>query len=195
LHRSKFISNEKTHEILEKISCEYLVYGVELLYMQKNLQPDNPQYSILINSLNIELLEIRNVLLGVFGCLYDHDKIFKIRQGLDMKKKDSIANAMELIEVTVKKDLASKFNLLFESADIEQKCYMLKSLFPHEAIQKAEEILDRILEEKPIYFTSWTKAYSMYISKEYDVPVNPQLIKKYFHSENRLLQETAHFAI
>lgn len=194
LHRSRFMSTEKTQELLEKISFEFLVYGVELLYMQKNLRPDHPEYSILVNSLSIELLEIRNVLLSVFGCLYDHEKIFKIKQGLDMKKKDSIANAMELIEVTVKKDLASKFNMLYEPADIDQKCYMLKSLFPHDAIQKAEEILDRILEEKPIYFTSWTKAYSMYVSKKYDVAVNPELIKKFIHSENQLLQETAEYA-
>ncbi|HLG39151.1 MAG TPA: hypothetical protein VI461_05755, partial [Chitinophagaceae bacterium] len=178
-------------DLLEKISLEFLVYAVELLFMQKNLNPDHRKYTVLISSLNIELLEIRNVLLSVFGCLYDHEKIFKIKQGLDMKNKDSIANAMELIEVTVKKDLASKFNTLYEPAEIDQKCYSLKGLFPHQAIQKAEEILNRILEEKPIYFTSWTKAYSMYVSKKYNVLVNPELIKKYIHSENQLLRETA----
>ena len=49
------------------------------------------------------------------------------------QKKDSVANAMELIEVTVKKDLASKFNILYEPVDIDQKCYLLKGLFPPEA--------------------------------------------------------------
>ncbi len=194
LHRSRYVCTEKTREMMERISFEYLVYGVELLYMQKNLHPDQDQYSILINSLNIELLEIRNVLLSVFGCLYDHDKIFKIKQGLDMKKKDSIANAMELIEVTVKKDLASKFNILFEQVDIDQKYYLLKGLFSHDALQKAEDILDRILEEKPILFNSWTKAYSMYVSKKFEIPIKAELIKKYIHSENLLLQETAAFA-
>ena len=194
LHRSKYVCTEETQVLFEKISFEFLVYGVEILYMQKNLKPEDPQYGILINSLNIELLEIRNVLLSIFGCLYDHEKIFKIRQGLDMKQKDSIANAMELIEVTVKKELAAKFNTLYEAVDIDQKCYSLKSLFPHEAIQKVEDILDRILEEKPITFTSWTKAYSMYVSKKFDVSINPELIRKYIHSENQLLQETAEFA-
>ncbi|HLF46758.1 MAG TPA: MFS transporter [Chitinophagaceae bacterium] len=195
LHRSRFKSTTETRDLLEKISFEFLVYAVELLYMQKNLNPDQPNYTVLISALNMELLEIRNVLLSIFGCLYDHEKIFKIKQGLDMKKKDTIANAMELIEVTVKKELASKFNTLYEPADIDQKCYLLKGMFPQQAIQKAEEILDRILEEKPIYYTSWTKAYSMYVSKKYNVPVNPELIKKYIHSENQLLHETALYSV
>lgn len=194
LQRSRYRSTAETQKKLEEISFEFLVYGVELLYMQKYLEPGLQKYTILINALNLELQEIRNVLLSIFGCLYDHEKIFKIRQGLDMNKKDSVANAMEVIDMIVKKDLASKFNTLYEPTDLEHRCYSLKALLPHEALQKAEEILCRILEENPISYSSWTKAYSMYVSKKSAIFINQELFKKYLHSENPLLQETARYA-
>ncbi len=194
LYRSHYKCSPDTQTRLENISAAYIIYGVELLYMQKYLQPGHPNFSELIHSLELELLEIRNVLLSIFGCLYDRKNIFKIRQGLDMKKKESAANAMEIIELIVRKDLASDFNILFEQTDIDQRCYLLKSFLPHEELQKATNILERILDEKPIEYSSWTKAYSMYISKKHSIHVNPELIKKFTSSSNILLQETAWYA-
>jgi hypothetical protein len=193
LHRSRYKCTPEAQPKLEGLCTKYLVYGIEILHMQKNLQAENPQFSILINALDLELLEIRNVLLSLFGCLYDHQKIFKIKQGLDMNKKESVANAMEVIEVTVKKELASTFNILFEPTDIEHRCYSLKSFLTQEAQQNTDEILNRILEEKPIFYTSWTKAYSMYLSGNNGIKIKPGLINKFLHSPNRLLQETAQF--
>ena len=72
--------------------------------MQSLLEHDE-NYALINSSLNIELIEIRNILICPFGCLYDHEKAFKIKQGLDMKKKESVANAMELIDMIVKKSL------------------------------------------------------------------------------------------
>jgi hypothetical protein len=193
LHRSRYRCSTETQIMVEDICNEYLVHGIELLHMQKYLQPDNQQFSLLIHALNLELLEIRNVLLSLFGCLYDHENIFKIKQGLDMKKKESVANAMEVIEVTVKKDLAAKFNILFEPTDIEHRCSSLKNFLPYEALQHTDEILNRILDEKPIHYTSWTKAYSLYVSKVNGIKINPVLIEKFIHSGNLLLKETAQF--
>jgi len=149
----------------------------------------------LINSsLNIELIEIRNILICLFGCLYDHEKAFKIKQGLDMKKKESVANAMELIDMIVKKELAIPFNKLYEPADIEYRSNSLKSFLPPDKVSQTQEILSKILEEKPITYNVWTKACSMYISKKTSAAITPGLIEKFIHSENMLLKETALYA-
>ena len=112
-----------------------------------------------------------------------------------MKNKESVANAMEAIEMTVKMELASKFNLLFEPADIEHKYYMLKSLIPDDVLHKAQDIMERILKEKPIEYTAWTKATTLYISKKYNLKISFQLIKKFTESENMMLRETAQYAL
>ena len=193
LHRSRYTATEETQEKLEEISLAHIIYGTELLYMQSLLE-HNENYSLLNSSLNIELTEIRNILICLFGCLYDHEKAFKIKQGLDMKKKESVANSMELIDMIVKKDLAIPFNKLYEPADIEYRSNSLKNFLPSNKVSQAREILSNILEEKPIQYNVWTKACSMYISKKTSVVVTPGLIEKFIHSENLLLKETALYA-
>jgi len=193
LHRSRYSATEETQEKLEEISLAYIIYGTELLYMQ-SLVENNENYSLLNSSLNIELIEIRNVLICLFACLYDHEKAFKIKQGLDMKKKESVANSMELIDMIVKKELAIPFNKLYEPADIEYRSNSLKNFLPPDKVSQAQEILSKILEEKPISYNVWTKACSMYISKKTSAAVTPGLIEKFIHSENLLLKETALYA-
>lgn len=194
LYRSRYACTPAIQKKMESIASEFLIYGIELLYMQKLIEPRQDEYRILFNSLNIELLEIRNVLLSLFGCMYGHDRAFRIRQGLDMKKKEKIANAMEVIEMTVRKELAVPFNSLYEPGDIEQRLATLKSLLPTSAMHHAEEIFSRILQEKPIPYTAWTKACSLYVSKKTGIHLLPELVKKFAHSENELLKETAIYA-
>ena len=193
LHRSRYRATEETIEKLEEISLAYIIYGTELLYMQSLLEHDE-NYALINSSLNIELIEIRNILICLFGCLYDHEKAFKIKQGLDMKKKESVANAMELIDMIVKKELAIPFNKLYEPADIEYRSQSLKSFLPPGKVLQTQEILSKILEEKPISYNVWTKACSLYISKKTSATITPGLIEKFIHSENMLLKETALYA-
>ena len=194
LNRSRYKVTPATQKKLEDIALEYIEYGIELFYMQNYLKSKDQKYAIINSSLSIELTEIRNILICLFGCLYDHEKAFKIKQGLDMKKKENVANAMELLEVTVKKELATPFNLLYEPGDIEQRYNSLKNFLPKERIQQTETILTKILAERPIHYNAWTKASTMYISKKTRTALDPLLIKKYAHSENLLLKETALYA-
>lgn len=193
LNRSKYSATEQTQKKLEDISLAYIIYGTELLYMQSLLEHDE-NYALINSSLNIELIEIRNILICLFGCLYDHEKAFKIKQGLDMKKKESVANAMELIDMIVKKELAIPFNKLYEPADIEYRSQSLKSFLQPGKVLQTQEILSKILEEKPISYNVWTKACSLYISKKTSATITPGLIEKFIHSENMLLKETALYA-
>ena len=194
LHRSRYKATLETQKKLEEIAHDYLAYGVELLYMQSQLETHHEKYSVIKSSLNIELIEIRNILICLFGCLYDHEKAFKIKQGLDMKKKENVANAMEVIEMTVKKDLAMPFNLLYEPAEIEHRYNSLKNFLSHDKMEHTENIFSKILTEKPIFYNAWTKASTMYISKKTGTEIASALIKKFTHSENLLLKETALYA-
>jgi ATP/ADP translocase len=194
LHRCKFSAGAGSQKLLETIARMYIVYGVELLYMQKGLAKKDIQYNVLSTSLNQEIQNIREVLLCLFGCLYDRDKISRVKNGLNARHKDSIANALEIVELTVKKDIGRQFNMLFETIDVDQRCNALRTLFTNSQFGEVGQILDRILSEKPIQYYNWTKACSMYISKKYIHPLDNDLYKKYILSENKLLRETALFA-
>jgi len=194
LHRSRYKATQDTQKKLEEIAFGYINYGIELLQMQNHLEVKHEKYSVINSSLSIELIEIRNILICLFGCLYDHEKAFKIKQGLEMKKKENVANAMEVLEMTVRKDLAMPFNLLYEPAEIEHRYNSLKHFLPLDKIQQAEDIFSKILTEKPIFYNAWTKASTMYISKKTGGEIASELIKKFTQSENLLLKETALYA-
>jgi hypothetical protein len=101
---------------------------------------------------------------------------------------------MEIIELTVKKDIARNFNLLFDETSIEQRCRALRSLFNEKRFVEIENILTRILSEKPINYQNWTKACSLYFSKKFLHQLDAGLYQKYINSDNSLLKETALYA-
>jgi HEAT repeat protein/ATP/ADP translocase len=194
LYRCRYTADEHTMKLFENIARKHIVYGVEMLHMQQDLSKKEAYADVLNNSLQLELQEIREVLLCVFGCMYDREKINQVKYGLDARHRESIANAMEIVELLVKKDMGRQFNTMFEKSSIEQRCASLRSLFTEKHFGKIENILGRILSEKPIQYYNWTKAYSLYISKKYVHHLDKNLIKKYIHSDNKLLKETALFA-
>ena len=171
------------------------MYGVQLLHMQQILQPRGEKYDLLMNSLNIELHQVREVLLCLFGCLYHHENIGKVRAGLDMKNKEAIANAMELIEIMVRKDFAGQFNTMYETTTIEHRCKALKNILPANFHLRLETILHNILSEKPINYNYWTKACSLYTSKKQHHTIETELIEKYLTSSSSVLREIAQYAL
>jgi len=179
---------------MENIARMHIVYGVELLYMQHSLSKKNSGYHVLNNSLHHELQDIREILLCLFECMYDREKINQAKFGLATAHKESIANAMEIIELTVKKEIGRNFNTLFDETAIEHRCIALRSLFTEKNFSQVENILARILSEKPINYQNWTKACSLYFSRKFVHRVDIGLYEKYLNSENRLLKETALFA-
>jgi hypothetical protein len=147
--------------------------------MQSLLEHDE-NYGLINSSLNIELIEIRNILICLFGCLYDHEKAFKIKQGLDMKKKESVANAMELIDMIVKKELAIPFNKLYEPADIEYRSNSLKSFLPPGKVSQTQEILSKILKKNLSLIMYGPKHAACIFQKKQVQPLHRDLSKNLF---------------
>ena len=194
LHRCKYVVDENHVKLFEALARQYIVYGVELMNMQQALSKRETQYDVLDSSLHQEIQEIREILLCLFGCMYDREKMNQVKYGLNTSHKESIANAMEIIELTVKKDIGRQFNTMFETTSIEHRCAALRALFTEKQFSEVEHILGRILSERPILYYNWTKAFSLYISRKYLHPLDTGLYKKYLQSDNELLKETALFA-
>lgn len=195
LYRSKYKAQGEYYQLMENLARAYTRYGAELLNMQLALNQENTPSKLIFNAINLELEEIREIVLCLFGCLYDRDKIQKIRNSLRANKRETIANAMELIEVTVKKDIAKYFNILYEQTGIRERCFALRPLFTEKEYQQIDKILGKILSEIPIPYQDWTKACTLYISRKYGIEVPPKLFQKYLDSESIILKETAKFAI
>jgi ATP:ADP antiporter, AAA family len=194
LYRCRYATSDETQKEFEALTRTYIAYGVELLHMQQALSKNAHNYEVLHNSLYYELQNIREVLLYLFGCMYDRQKMNQVKYGMSARGVDSTANAMEIIELTVRKDIGRLFNTLFEGTSVEQRCESLRALLAEGEFSQANQVLTRILSEKPIDYYTWTKACSLYFSKKYDQFVDVSLFEKFVASDNMLLKETALFA-
>lgn len=194
LHRGHFKANHGNRKFVESVTREYLIAAAAVVHMQKRMLIQKDKYEMMLGSLQLELHELREILLFLFSFLYDREKISKIKTAMEINKKETIANAIELVDMTVKKEFANPFNAAFEHGDIEHRSMLLRSIFPKDIYPGIEQVVAEILSDKNLSYNNWTKACSLYISKKYDIHVNEKMIINYLQSENLLIKETAEFA-
>ena len=73
---------------------------------------------------------------------------------------ENIANALEVIEIEVPKDISLRFIHLFEPGNLEEKFTALQSNFKEEL--RYETIIDEILHNQKHYFHRWTRAAALH---------------------------------
>ncbi len=195
LNRSNFHTDEKSIPTVDRVTHDYLIRAVEVLFMLNRLHASHEAKGVLYNSLHYELLELRETLLNLFSFYSEKEQVDKIRKALQLNKKEAAANALELIEVTIKKEYASTFNTIFEESDIAYRCSLLKKVMPASVFSSIVTVVTRVLEEEKDNFNHWTKACSLHASKKDHIKIEKSLIQKYLQSENILLRETAAYAV
>jgi ATP:ADP antiporter, AAA family len=197
--KTLYLSNYKAQDeqlyFFETQSRICLSNCARILYMQQLLLPYQHKYHLLSHSLELELAGLRDTLLYIFAISYDREKIKDVRSAFKSEQKEAIANAMEIIEMTVKKDIAYHFNLIFETADIAHKTYALRKLYPSSFFTTIENILSSILGTDEFKYNNWTKACSIYTSKKQHHSINHNLISRYIGAEHPLLSELAQYAV
>lgn len=194
LFRSRYIPVEKEATIFENKALLLLEQCAGILYMQNRLSNQKEQYLVLNNSLNIELADMRDSLLYIFSMLYGREKISEVRKAYSTEKKNHIVNAMEIIEMVVKKDIAGKFNAIFEPANLSDRLTELQNIYTEQFFKNVDQVLIRILSEGKYTYHYWTMACSLYTSKKQHHALDAVLIDKYTTAENVLLRETAEYA-
>jgi ATP:ADP antiporter, AAA family len=194
-YQSNYTKNAEQRFFFEEQVRNCLGYCASILYMQRLLLPSQPKYQLLADSLELELVNLRDTLLYIFALLYDKEKIKDVRSAFKSGNKEAIANAMEIIEMTVRKDAAYHFNLIFEASDIDHKTYSLRKLYPSNFFTTIENVLICILGTGDFKYNYWTKACSIYTSKKQDHFINGNIISRYTEAEHPMLSELAKYAV
>ena len=119
--------------------------------------------------------------------------------GLDVFKMD-LSKGTDAVNVgapvnTEKDDFAFTFNTVFEEADISFRCSRLRKMIPDSLYKNIEQVITHILKEEKEEFNHWTKACSLHSCKFHKLRVDHTIFNKYLQSENRLLRETAAYAV
>jgi ATP:ADP antiporter, AAA family len=193
LHQAN-IKSKKSEEQYAFTIRENLIAASHILF-KLDFSSRHHANKIVFRALELELAGIKNKCLWLFSFLYDSDKIKRARIGFDLNTKESVANALELIQVTVPKEFSIPFSIIYENGTIEDKCMQLRKTV-HEPLITESSLIKNILFDVDYIFNSWTKACVLYsLSEGKKNVVKMDFIIPFKNSENKVLKNTADFLV
>jgi len=158
------------------------------------LRNNHHAYHLLIRSIELELLNIRDKCLFLFSFLFDRDKIRKSKIGFELNTKESTANAYELVDMVVPREFSDPFILIFEQEDPSIRNMQLSKFFKIREVSAGEVIAD-ILQDDANRYNEWTKSCCLYEFREQPELLQVKLVEPYLKSDNLILKETATFIL
>lgn len=188
LHACEFRS--QPHHLREHIDLmhRHLAAATLIIFSIREMEK-TPSAKLLVEALHLELIEIRDQLLMLFSFVYNREKMMKARNAFSMNKRESIANALEVIEIEVPKELSLPFNKLFDSGSIEEKCNSLQLSFKEHL--NFAGIINDVLNSQKHYYHRWTKAAALYSLGSYEGSEKRRWLEKAKSENDILLYETA----
>ncbi|HQV00680.1 MAG TPA: hypothetical protein PLO59_05935, partial [Bacteroidia bacterium] len=178
-------SAQTDKQFLQIIDNKFLFASMLISQIQQVAMQQN---KLLHNALTIELNDVRSQLLYMFTFFYNTENILRVKHAYVIDKPNVIANAMEVIDVTLNKSHAQKFIALFDNVSIETKLNEMQKYF-HVQLQP-QTVIKQILNAPEDTFNSWTKAVAVYtLSKDQTTHYNLRLKQIMTHAD-RLLQQT-----
>jgi len=190
LRKCKFQANAQQAALMEKLITKYLAAAARINEFLSITDHAKSHYALLNRALQIEKDAARESLLDLLSFLYNPAEIAKIKRGIKSGKRESIANALELIEMTVPHKIAQPFLDIFEHAasrsNIEHASDQLLSHTYWDLLCKA------ILQPGNSNFNDWTQACCLHTLAAEKRSEYHRFATGYLSSENIMLRETAY---
>jgi hypothetical protein len=189
LRKAKFRAEARHVPLIEDLINAQLSASANINELLHMLAQGQHKYDLLYRALKIEKDIRRESLLDLFSFLYDRAVLAKIKRGLISGKKESIANACELIEMTLPGRIALPFLAHFEhNSDHQNTGHSLhKELNPGEW----QHVCYSLLTENGVPYNAWTKACCLHTLSVHKLKGFHGIAEPYRNSENLLLRETA----
>ncbi len=162
----------------------------ELLYSVHFLENRQKSDQHILSALHTELSDIQKHCLDLFSLLYDAKKMKKVKEGLSLGIKESIANALELLYIHVPHHYAGTFISAFEHNTIKEKYQLLKKTVK-EPVLSEEVITKNILFDVNYSYNYWTKACVLYSFRNRSLPFSKAFIHPFTVADSGALREMA----
>ena len=184
-------SCEGENQVFGNLLSDSLGQAASVVFTLGFFNGQEDKYGLIIEALELELSALKTKCLWLFSFMYDNEKIRRAKVGFDANTKESVANAFELIQMTVPREYASSFIALFERSE-PAISNPLKKLFKEPSITH-QSMIRKILVEEPAKFSDWTKATILYSFKSQPKLLIAESVRPYINSENPILKEMALF--
>ncbi len=193
LYQSNFKVDASNSKQFENYCKVYLKEAAEIIHVIDLIDSDN-RFRNLKQALHIELVAYRNTLLNLFSFMYPTDKITRVRSAFQLNKKDGTANALEIIDVTLSKELAQKFIAIYDTAAANYKIMEVKKAFGI-INYSLDDLFCELLKVDSIKYNNWTKSCAIYEIKGHDLITYKAMIKELTTSANAMVKQTAEYAL
>lgn len=188
LHLCEFTSQPHNRDQHLHLMGQYVQAGIRVMFMTQEMEK-HKKAAVLCDALQLELNEIRDSLLLLFSFTFDKEKMLKAKTAFQQGRKDGIATALEVIEIKVPKDISLRFNHLFETGTIEEKCNSLRAYFKEEL--NYTQIVDEIIHDRGYHFHRWTKAAALHSLIFYESENKISWLEFAAEQHDILIRETA----
>lgn len=164
-----------------------------LLHTNKWMQQSN--FDLLIRALYIELKHISKRVLYLLSFLYESREMVQVWQRIQMNDRTKKANALEIVDMMVSKDLAVVILPLLENYPISQQLKILNNKYPMPELSLDEFLQKLITGEECPCIIPWTKAEAIYAVQHVRMPALLNTLENMLDHKESLFAETAAFTL
>lgn len=186
-------SDEQTGNIKVKIE-EEAKYCTWLISSIIDLSKDTRHSAYLTEKLKEELRYATNNLFSLLSLLYDSDSIQRVQQNLEKNTKESVALAMEMIDILLDESLKKYIAPIIDRIPLTDKLVKLHEFFPQRRFTKITDRLKDIIYKDFSKVNRWIKACAVYQLMHTSRDVHAEVEALVFH-DDFFLKETALVAI
>jgi len=141
-----------------------------------------------------ELQLVIRHLFNILSLLYDADSMRRIEQNLEKNTKESVALAMEMIDILLDENLKALISPLIDQIPIAEKLAKLQNLFPQQRFKKSINRLKNIIYYDFSKLNRWVKACAIHQLIKNSNENHAEIEALVFH-EDFFLKETALVAL
>ncbi|HET9053808.1 MAG TPA: hypothetical protein VFM90_06540, partial [Cyclobacteriaceae bacterium] len=186
-------SGRQAREVTDLLEAELgkTIWNLAALH---ELPADKPEFDLLRNALREEIRINFDHITMLLSILYDPEAIQLVRENIESGDPNSLAYALELLDLFVNAELKPKLLPLFDDMPVERKLDLLQFYFPRESYNPVQ-VINYILNRDFNLNNRWTKVCAVYTSAYMsDFRVSRGLIAQMFN-QDKMLQETAAWVI
>ncbi len=152
-------------------------------------------FVLLVHALETELYHLKKRLLFLLSYIYDANDVLQVWESMQMRNKEKKANALEILDVLIAKELSSLILPLLEDFPVSQQVKILNARFPQKRMELADYLQKLINRQEVPVVNIWTQAVTIYVVRQLLlIPLLPEVVLAITHP-NRLVAETACWAL
>ncbi|SDM08237.1 cAMP-binding domain of CRP or a regulatory subunit of cAMP-dependent protein kinases [Catalinimonas alkaloidigena] len=150
-----------------------------------------PYYALLIRALEVELHHLKRRLLLLLSFLYEANDVLQVWNSLQLTSREKRANALEVLDVLVAKELSSIILPLLEDFPIAQQIKILNPRFPHVRLSPTGYLQKLINRREVPVVNVWTQAVTLYVVRQLQLEALTAEVMGALSHPTSLVAETA----